>query len=243
MGGGGALIALPGEKLSRAAAARLAAPVSSVAPSLDEEDEDEDEGPRDVLEALGASEGGIEVMRESDDGGDQEARRRRRRRGGTRSRPRTRHGGRRGRARSGPRARAVGAEWRLRRPGRRRARGASCATRGGLRVRLGLADRRAAHTGTPGQPAAGRRVRRRAGHPRVPHRGAAGQSRVGRAWRRWTGRLCRGRRSRALRARWLGRHQPLSGRECPDRVGPFGRYRRPWPARRWSRRRPRSRTT
>jgi hypothetical protein len=74
------LIALPGEKLSRAAAARMAAPVGIVAPSLDEDDEDE--GPRDALEALGAAEGGIEVLRETDDGGDQEARRRRRRRGG-----------------------------------------------------------------------------------------------------------------------------------------------------------------
>jgi uncharacterized LabA/DUF88 family protein len=74
--GGGALVALPGEKLSRAAAGGAVAPVGLVASEVGAEDEAE--GSLEA-EAAGA---GIEVMRENEEPGDGEARRRRRRRGG-----------------------------------------------------------------------------------------------------------------------------------------------------------------
>ena len=77
---GGALVALPGEKLSRAAAARVAAPVSLDAPASDVDvpEMDEDDAQFDLLDA----EGGVEVLREGETASEGEARRRRRRRGG-----------------------------------------------------------------------------------------------------------------------------------------------------------------
>jgi uncharacterized LabA/DUF88 family protein len=77
---GGALIALPGEKLSRAAAARIAAPVSLDAPASDVDvpEMDEDDAQFDLLDA----EGGVEALREGETASEGEARRRRRRRGG-----------------------------------------------------------------------------------------------------------------------------------------------------------------
>ena len=79
--GGGALIALPGEKLSRAAAARVAAPAGIDAPASapDAEEMDEDDAQYDLIDA---AEGEIEVLREGETASEGEARRRRRRRGG-----------------------------------------------------------------------------------------------------------------------------------------------------------------
>jgi uncharacterized LabA/DUF88 family protein len=79
--GGGALIALPGEKLSRSAAARVAAPVALDAPAAgaDAEEMDEDDAQFDLLDA---AEGEIETLREGETASEGEARRRRRRRGG-----------------------------------------------------------------------------------------------------------------------------------------------------------------